>query len=179
MIAPVEKHMAGAFISWLFMMRRCVDPGDRHFPMYGGRGVLVCERWSDFREFLLDMGERPHKYTLERRDVNGNYEPSNCRWIPKGEQSRNRRNTVWIGDRCQEEVARAAGVSRATISRRLKAGLTGDALIAPVRDPKTLKKLTPESVQQIKAWPSFRGITRVLGARFNVCPEMISRLRRQ
>jgi hypothetical protein len=78
---------------WKGMMDRCYNPKNPAFYLYGEKGVRVCERWHDIKNFIEDMGSAPDGYSLERNDVNGNYEPLNCRWIPKGQQSRNRRNT--------------------------------------------------------------------------------------
>ncbi len=77
--------------SWRAMHERCRLPSHPAFKNYGGRGIKVCSRWALFENFLLDMGERPNKLTLDRVDVNGDYEPSNCRWATHAEQVANRR----------------------------------------------------------------------------------------
>lgn len=79
--------------TWCSMIGRCETDTNTSYHNYGARGITVCERWrSSFDNFLADMGERPSpKHSLDRIDVNGNYEPSNCRWVTKEEQMRNRR----------------------------------------------------------------------------------------
>ena len=80
---------------WTGMRARCRNPSNRSYRLCGGRGIRVCERWESFENFLADMGVRPPGATLDRIDVNGNYEPANCRWASKAEQGRNqRRNTI-------------------------------------------------------------------------------------
>lgn len=80
-----------AYSSWYCMKTRCTNPNAKSWENYGGRGIKVCERWGDFPNFLADMGERPVGYSIDRIDVNGNYERENCRWIPITEQSKTTR----------------------------------------------------------------------------------------
>lgn len=77
--------------SWQMMRQRCQNPGATQYADYGGRGVTVCARWQDFTAFYADMGPRPEGMTLDRIDVNGNYEPGNCKWSTRSEQNRNKR----------------------------------------------------------------------------------------
>jgi len=76
------------------MRNRCSNPNHADFKYYGARGIKVCERWDDFLAFASDVGERPFGKTLDRVDVNGNYEPSNIRWATHSEQMLNRRKFV-------------------------------------------------------------------------------------
>lgn len=72
------------------MRQRCLNPKNADYRYYGARGVMVCDRWADFRNFYADMGE-PNGLTLERRDNNGHYEPGNCYWATMDEQRANKR----------------------------------------------------------------------------------------
>jgi hypothetical protein len=86
------KSNSASYGSWSSMRQRCSNPNRPDYPSYGGRGISVCPEWSkSFTAFLRDMGERPDGTTLERNDVNGNYEPDNCRWATYSDQSSNRR----------------------------------------------------------------------------------------
>lgn len=87
--AERDAH-SGAYKAWRSMRQRCLYPSQQSYPLYGGRGITICDRWSSFANFLADMGERPEGMSLDRIDSNGNYEPNNCRWATTKDQARNR-----------------------------------------------------------------------------------------
>ena len=81
------------FRVWTAMRKRCLYEKHLRYKHYGGRGIRICDRWSSFENFLEDMGICPiPDGSIERVDVNGNYEPGNCVWLPRRAQSKNRRN---------------------------------------------------------------------------------------
>lgn len=90
--------------AWCSMRKRCNDPDHAAYKKYGGRGIRICERWDVFENFYADMGDKPGKrYSLDRIDNNGNYEPGNCRWATPLEQTQNR-ECSWTPE--QDEILR-------------------------------------------------------------------------
>lgn len=95
----VKKHgmrNTTEYFIWTTMKARCYNKHHKHFAEYGGRGIVMCDRWRDsFEEFYRDMGPRPSpKLSIERLRNHLGYYPGNCKWGTKTEQSRNRRNVV-------------------------------------------------------------------------------------
>lgn len=84
------------YTAWLNMKQRCTNPNASFFAKYGGRGIQICERWiNSFETFVADMGPSPSPaHSLDRIDMNGNYEPANCRWADRKTQARNKSNYI-------------------------------------------------------------------------------------
>lgn len=113
--------------AWINMKTRCSDPSTPYWHLYGGRGIKICDRWLSYENFLADMGCRPAgKYSLDRIDVNGDYEPSNCRWTDHTTQSRNKQYHHYVTlNGVQMTLAQAVektGLLYNTVLRRLERG---------------------------------------------------------
>lgn len=125
--APLVGKRKPVYVVWQGMNNRCFNPNRRGYKNYGGRGITVCERWigpSGFINFLEDMGEPAPGMSIERINVNGNYEPSNCKWIPRQEQALNRRYnwTVLLDGKTVTavEATRQLGLDKGSIALRLR-----------------------------------------------------------
>lgn len=125
----------GTYTSWQAMLERCGNPKFFAYERYGGRGIKVCDRWKSFVNFLADMGERPDGKTLDRYpDNNGNYEPGNCRWATRKEQSQNTSSTKFLtldGETLSlSEWGRRWRVNHQTITKLLLRGMTTEQIRA-------------------------------------------------
>ncbi len=121
------KSRSSTYRAWQNMWSRCTLPSSRSFPIYGGRGVSVCDRWKDFSKFLEDIGVKPSgQHSLDRFDVNGNYCPENCHWATATEQARNKRTTVFHEFRGKRitlpEICEIVGKTVSLVDSRLRRG---------------------------------------------------------
>ena len=130
------------YIAWRGMITRCTNKNERSYADYGARGILVCERWTGcdgYKNFLADMGRRPGPgYSIERKENNGNYEPSNCRWATAKEQARNKRSNRIIEangqTRCLAEWAEQLRLDARVIQALIRRGVRMIAIIAMIEE---------------------------------------------
>jgi hypothetical protein len=127
---------------WRKMKDRCNNPMASNYRNYGGRGIKVCPEWNNnFMSFYRWANENSYDecLSIERIDVNGGYNPSNCKWINKKEQCRNKRNTKYAIingiNRPIIEWAELYGIPYKTITSRWYRGWRGQNLIMPTRKP--------------------------------------------
>ena len=122
---------------WANMRNRCSNPNHPNYQNYGGRGITVCDRWQSFRNFIADLGARPSSdYSIDRLDVEGNYEPNNCQWATRPEQDNNKTNSHLITYQGRTQTltqwAKEVGINYQTIFNRLKVGWSvAEALTLP------------------------------------------------
>lgn len=92
-----HANKSKTYRTWKEMRQRCMNQNADQWQWYGGRGISICERWSDFESFLADMGERPEGTTIDRIGPDGNYEPDNCRWATGKQQALSNRGVIRKG----------------------------------------------------------------------------------
>lgn len=126
--------------SWQAMMERCHSPRHKSYPRYGGKGITVCQRWrKSFSAFLKDMGPRPPKHSIERRNNSLGYTPDNCCWATATEQQRNTRKNRFLTfngkTMCVAAWAEHVGIPPCTLRTRINTlgWSTERALTQPVR----------------------------------------------
>lgn len=129
--------------TWLNIKQRCHNPNHPRYPDWGGKGITVCQRWLDsFPDFLSDMGARPSAdHSIDRKDNAIGYEPSNCRWATKREQSENRPsfiNAITFNGKTQSLTAwsREVGISRESLRSRFDQGWTTERALTEPRHPR-------------------------------------------
>lgn len=133
--------------AWVAIKQRCLNPKSSEYHNYGGRGITICNEWLEFQNFYNYVSTLEHYdddgYTLDRIDVNGNYQVGNVRWIKREMQARNQRRNVYVDfygvKMLLLDVAKITGINYGTLRNRIRSGWTGDELFSPV------KKVMPKS----------------------------------
>lgn len=128
-----EGH-SSIYSSWNMMKQRCVNPNNRVYKNYGGRGIKVCERWLRFENFIQDMGDRPSlESSLERVDNDGNYCKENCKWATRYEQQRNKRSNRFVTingvTKILQDWLKEKKMPRTNFYRSLKKGKTAQEVL--------------------------------------------------
>lgn len=140
---PICKSKSPEYRSWICMKNRCYYKKDKDYYNYGGRGIKVCDRWLEsFENFYEDMGLRPEHCSLDRKDNNQDYYKENCKWSTRQEQSKNKRNVVYIEYDGRKMIlsdwAKEVNKSAQCIGHRLSSGMTiEEALFTPVNYRRT------------------------------------------
>jgi hypothetical protein len=169
------------------MHQRCGNPKSDKWKWYGGRGITVCERWASFDNFLSDMGERPAGKTLDRVNVNGNYEPGNCCWATPLEQGANKRNnrvlTINGETMHMAEASRRYGIKQGTIWKRLQDGWPDE--MAASTPPRSASPFPRKPAHNKKLSDEQRGIicasqepAQVFADKYKVSRELVHSVRR-
>lgn len=148
----INKKHSKTYESWSGIKSRCLAPENEAFKNYGGRGILICDRWKDsFENFLEDMGERPSGTTIHRINNDGNYEPGNCEWATPGVQMRHTRRNVMLTingiTACAIDHAKRAGLHPSVVYARIAYGWDEKDLLIPSsrKSPSNPWKNCPDS----------------------------------
>lgn len=123
---------------WTQVTQRCTNKNNTRYDQYGGRGITVCEEWMDFKVFAKWARKNGYEdnLSIDRIDVDGNYQPSNCKWSTDTEQQRNKRNSRYIiingTKKTVAEWSEISEIPYKTLLRRLNKGCKEENLLAPV-----------------------------------------------
>lgn len=138
--------MPSIYKCWAHMKSRCSNENDKSYPDYGGRGINFCEEWTEFtsfHEWALNHGYRKG-LTIERINVNGNYEPTNCKWIPKSEQNANKRTSHYITINGETKIvaewAKIHNINSSTVFSRINSNWPIEKLFIPTRLQKVAQR---------------------------------------
>lgn len=132
----------------LSMKRRCYDKNCKEYKYYGARGIKICEEWlgkkgrENFVAWAIENGYKPG-LSIDRIDVNGDYEPGNCRWVTLSEQSKNRRTNLLVEYNgkmmCSQDAAKMSGIKPGTLRQRIHAGWSKERLFSEPDDRRRKK----------------------------------------
>ncbi len=127
--------------TWKAMKHRCLGKNSHNYDRYGGRGISVCERWLSFENFFADMGPKPGPgFSIDRINVNGNYEPGNCRWATNVEQQSNKRRP-------------GGGQAGVTVPKKLTWEQVREIRLSPLtnKELSVIYSVTPSNIGYIRA----------------------------
>lgn len=137
-------------VRWLNILSRCYNPKDTSFDHYGGRGIVVCERWREsFNNFYADMGPCPSpEHSIERQDNDGPYSPANCIWATREVQANNKRTSLYLEVAGRRQTlaqwSRECGLTHSAILRRLQSGWTAKDAVTLPRNSTYRRRLNSE-----------------------------------
>jgi len=129
-LSKCSKDKHPLYVVWDGIIQRCTNPNNQAYPLYGSRGIKVCNDWRNdfltFYKWAINNGYVKGKM-IDRIDNYSGYSPDNCRWVTTAESARNKRNNVFVKFRgkimCLQDVANVTGINRSTLHYRLKHGL--------------------------------------------------------
>ena len=134
-----DRAVKRTYNTWVNLFGRCENPNNPAYKWYGGRGIKVCERWRDFGSFVSDMGFRPEGLTLNRKDNDGHYEPSNCEWADAYDQQRNKSSNVllvYLGEtKTIQAWSEILDIPATRLAQRKRAGFSDKECIEHSVDP--------------------------------------------
>lgn len=141
---------------WKDMRRRCNNPNRKDFHNYGGKGTIVCDEWQEsyviFRDWAKNNGYE-EDLSIDRIDSNGNYEPTNCRWITMAEQAKNTKQNIFIEINGETKIlsdwCKQLGFNARTVMWRYETGIRGKELFAPKKTTMEGKYHTEKTKKQI------------------------------
>lgn len=155
------------------IVQRCTNPNNARYKDYGGRGISVCEEWLKNKELFFEWSLKngySDNLTIDRKDVNGDYCPENCRWITNEEQQLNKRNTVTCSVFGKEMVSSVAadsfGIDRKTFLQRVDKGL---------KDEELIKKPTRRTVMYNGKKYNLRELSKILNINYNTLQSRANR----
>jgi hypothetical protein len=175
---------------WVHIRERCLDVNNPNYPAYGGRGITLHPQWrEDFAAFYAEIGPRPSpKHSVDRIDNARGYLPGNIRWATSREQNQNKRSNVLLTVNGETKVAaewaRALDIPKATISRRLSAGRSEEAALAPVIRRAKRRKWDDQMNNELRRLWADRGVPKmaigkILGVRMSRVREQARLLQLQ